>query len=65
MNRKWMLSILLILGTILVSGCSNIYFVRVSDETVAAYNVANDAFRKATLANAKKWAPCQYATAEA
>ena len=36
-----------------------------SKETIMAYNEAKDAFQKATLAGAKKCAPCQYATAEA
>src|SRR4030042_6285185 len=65
MNRKLMLLIILILGTMMASGCSNIAFIRISDETMAAYKEAKDTFQKAALANAKKCAPCQYATAEA
>jgi len=59
MNQKWMILILLILGAMIASGCA------ASKETVMAYNEAKDAFQKATLAGAKKCAPCQYATAEA
>jgi len=59
MNRRWMILILLILGAMIVSGCS------VSKEAMMAYNDAKDTFQKATDAGAKKCAPCQYATAEA
>jgi outer membrane protein OmpA-like peptidoglycan-associated protein len=59
MNQKWMILILLILGAMIASGCA------ASKEAVMAYNEAKDAFQKATLAGAKKCAPCQYATAEA
>lgn len=59
MNRKWMTLIILILGAMVASGCA------VSKETKMAYNEAKDVFQKATLANAKKCAPVQYATAEA
>jgi outer membrane protein OmpA-like peptidoglycan-associated protein len=58
MNRKWMILILLILGAMVVSGCA-------SKETMVAYNEAKETFQKATIAGAKKCAPCQYATAEA
>ncbi|MDI7260607.1 MAG: OmpA family protein [Thermodesulfobacteriota bacterium] len=58
MNKRWMIWILLILGAMVISGCA-------SKETKMAYNEAKDVFQKATLANAKKCAPVQYATAEA
>ena len=50
--------ILLILGVMVISGCG------ISKETMMAYNEAKDVFQKATLAGAKKCAPCEYATAE-
>ncbi len=59
MSKKWMTLILLILGAMIASGCA------ISKETMMVYNEAKDAFQKATLLNAKKCAPCQYATAEA
>ena len=59
MNKRWMTLILLILGAMIISGCA------ISKETMMAYNEAKDTFQKATLAGAKKCAPCQYATAEA
>jgi outer membrane protein OmpA-like peptidoglycan-associated protein len=59
MDKKWMTLILIILGAMIASGCA------VSKETMMAYNDAKDTFQKATLANAKKCAPCQYAKAEA
>jgi len=59
MNKRWMMLIILILGAMIASGCA------VSKETMMAYNEGKDAFQKATLANAKKCAPIQYATAEA
>jgi len=59
MNRKWMTLLILILGAMIVSGCS------ISKEAMMAYNEAKDLFQKATDAGAKKCAPCQYATAEA
>lgn len=59
MDRKWMIWMLLILGAMIASGCA------VSKETMRSYNEAKDLFQKATLAGAKKCAPCQYATAEA
>ncbi len=58
MNRKWMILLLLILGTVMVSGCA-------PKGTVMIYNEAKEAFQKATIAGAKKCAPCQYGTAEA
>jgi outer membrane protein OmpA-like peptidoglycan-associated protein len=59
MGKKGMMLIILILGAMIVSGCG------LSKETMTSYNEAKDAFQKATLAGAKKCAPCQYATAEA
>jgi len=58
MEKKWMMLILIILGAMIVSGCS-------STETMMAYNEAKELFQKATVAGAKKCAPVQYATAEA
>ena len=58
MDRKWMILILLVLGAAIVSGCT-------PKATVMSYNEAKDAFQKATLAGAKKCAPCEYGTAEA
>ncbi len=58
MNRKWMILLLLILGAVMVSGCA-------PKATVMSYNEAKDAFQRATIAGAKKCAPCEYATAEA
>jgi len=58
MNRKWMIVLLLILGTATVSGCA-------PKGTVMVYNEAKEAFQKATIAGAKQCAPCQYGTAEA
>ena len=58
MNRKWMILLLLILGTAMVSGCA-------PKGTVMVYNEAKEAFQKATIAGAKQCAPCQYGTAEA
>jgi len=58
MNRKWMILLLLILGTAIASGCA-------PKGTVMVYNEAKEAFQKATIAGAKKCAPCQYGTAEA
>ena len=59
MDKKWITLILLVLGTMITSGCA------VSKDAMMTYNEAKDIFQKATLANAKKCAPCQYATAEA
>jgi outer membrane protein OmpA-like peptidoglycan-associated protein len=58
MNRKWMILLLLILGAVIASGCA-------PKATVMIYNEAKEAFQRATVANAKKCAPCQYGTAEA
>ncbi len=58
MNRKWIILLLLILGAVIASGC-------VPKATVMTYNEAKEAFQKATIANAKNCAPCQYGTAEA
>jgi outer membrane protein OmpA-like peptidoglycan-associated protein len=58
MNRKWMILLLPILGAVIASGCA-------PKATVMSYNEAKEAFQKATIAGAKKCAPCQYATAEA
>src|SRR4030067_2157370 len=60
MNQRWMMIlILLFVGTMMISGCT------ASKETVMAYNEAKEAFQRATIADAKKCAPCQYGTAEA
>jgi outer membrane protein OmpA-like peptidoglycan-associated protein len=59
MNRKWMILLLLIFGVVITSGCS------APKDTVMLYNEAKEAFQKATIAGAKKCAPCEYATAEA
>ncbi len=58
MNRKWMILLLFILGAAMVSGCA-------PKGTVMVYNEAKEAFQRATIAGAKKCAPCQYGTAEA
>jgi len=58
MNRKWMILLLLVLGAVMASGCA-------PKATVMSYNEAKDAFQRATIAGAKKCAPCEYATAEA
>jgi len=58
MNRKWMILLVLILGAVIASGCA-------PKATVMNYNEAKEAFQRAAVANAKKCAPCQYATAEA
>lgn len=58
-NQRWMMIlILLFVGTMMISGCT------ASRETVMAYNEAKEAFQRATIADAKKCAPCQYGTAE-
>ena len=59
MDRKWIALVILILGTMIASGCA------VSKEAMMSYNEAQDLFQKATLAGAKKCAPCEYARAEA
>jgi OOP family OmpA-OmpF porin len=53
-----MILVLLFVGTMIVSGCT------ASRETVMAYNEAKETFQRATIADAKKCAPCQYGTAE-
>ena len=58
MNRKWMILLILILGAVIASGCA-------PKSTVMSYNEAKETFQKATIAGAKKCAPCQYGTAEA
>ena len=58
MEKRWRVLVLLILGALLVSGC-------VSNESMMAYNEAMELFQKATVAGAKKCAPCEYASAEA
>jgi OOP family OmpA-OmpF porin len=59
MNQRWMMIlVLLFVGTMIVSGCT------ASRETVMAYNEAKETFQRATIADAKKCAPCQYGTAE-
>ena len=59
MNQRWMMIlILLFVGTMMISGCT------ASRETVMAYNEAKETFQRATIADAKKCAPCQYGTAE-
>ena len=58
-NQRWMMIlILLFVGAMMISGCT------ASRETVMAYNEAKEAFQRATIADAKKCAPCQYGTAE-
>ena len=59
MSRKWMMLLLLILGAMIATGCA------VSKDTMKAYDEAKATFQKATAADAKKCAPCDYATAEA
>jgi outer membrane protein OmpA-like peptidoglycan-associated protein len=58
MNSKWMILLILVLGAVVASGCA-------PKATVMSYNEAKDAFQRATIAGAKKCAPCQYGTAEA
>jgi outer membrane protein OmpA-like peptidoglycan-associated protein len=59
MEKKWIALILIVLGAMIASGCA------ISNESMMAYNEAKELFQKATVAGAKKCAPCQYATAEA
>ena len=59
LKRRWMILTLLFLGAIIATGCA------ISKEGMMAYNDAKDTFQKATVAGAKKCAPCQYAAAEA
>jgi outer membrane protein OmpA-like peptidoglycan-associated protein len=58
-HKKWMILIMFILGAMIASGCA------INQETLMSYNDAKGTFQKATLANAKQCAPCEYATAEA
>jgi outer membrane protein OmpA-like peptidoglycan-associated protein len=59
MNQKrMMILILLFFGTMMIFGCA-------PKQTVMTYNEAKEIFQRATIAGAKKCAPCQYATAEA
>ena len=60
MNQRWMMIlVLLFLGTVMmISGCA-------PRQTVMSYNEAKETFQRATIIDAKKCAPCQYATAEA
>ncbi len=60
-SKRGMMLIILILGTLMLSGCAAV----ISKETVNAYNDALATFKKASEAGAKKCAPVQYATAEA
>ncbi len=60
MGKKGMILILLILGAMIVSGCAGLTM-----NQKQAINEDRELFNKATLAGAKKCAPCQYATAEA
>jgi outer membrane protein OmpA-like peptidoglycan-associated protein len=60
MNKKWMTLILLILGAMIVSGCAGLTMQQMKD-----VNEDRELFNKATLADAKKCAPCEYAKAEA
>ena len=53
--------ILLILCTMIVSGCG----MGINKEQLIQVNEARDAFNKATAVGAKKCAPCEYARAEA
>ena len=60
MGRKWMTVILLILGAMIVSGCGGLKM-----EQMKLVNEDRELFNKATIAGAKKCAPCEYAKAEA
>jgi len=60
MSKKRMALILLILGGMIVSGCAGL-----TAQQMNAINESRELFNKATLAGAKKCAPCQYAKAEA
>src|SRR3972149_8720 len=59
MNRRWLIGITFILAVMIVSGCG------VTQQQLKQVNEARELFKKATLAGAKKCAPCQYAKAEA
>jgi len=58
MNRKCMILLPLILVAVIASGCA-------PKGTVTIYNDARDVFQQATIAGAKKCAPCRYGEAEA
>ena len=60
MNKKGMTLIFLILGVVIVSGCSG-----PNMQQMVQINEARELFNKATVAGAKKCAPCEYAKAEA
>ena len=60
MGKKWLTVILLILGSMIVSGCGGLKM-----EQMNQVNEDRELFKKATLAGAKKCAPCEYAKAEA
>jgi len=60
MNKKWMTWMILILGAMIVSGCAGFTMQQMKE-----INESRELFNKATLAGAKKCAPCQYAKAEA
>jgi hypothetical protein len=60
MGKKPMALILLILGAIMVSGCAGL-----TKQQMENINESRGLFNQATLAGAKKCAPCQYAKAEA
>ncbi|OGP95886.1 MAG: hypothetical protein A2157_20160 [Deltaproteobacteria bacterium RBG_16_47_11] len=59
MERKWMILMLLLLGTTIFSGCA------ANKEMIMAYNEAKGVFEKAKGVGAKECAPCEYALAEA
>jgi outer membrane protein OmpA-like peptidoglycan-associated protein len=59
-GKKWMTVILLILGTMIISGCGGLRM-----EQMNLVNEDRELFTKATLAGGKKCAPCEYAKAEA
>ncbi len=59
MDKKWITLILLILGAMIVSGCAGL-----TTQQMKEVNESRELFNKATLAEAKKCAPCQYAQAE-
>ena len=60
MSKKWLALILLILGAMIISGCAGFTMQQMKE-----VNESRELFNKATLAGAKKCAPCQYAKAEA
>jgi len=60
MGKKRMTLILLILGAVIVSGCGG-----PNMRQMVLINEDRELFNKATLAGAKKCAPCEYARAEA